>query len=87
MADNITAPAETVQVEIVNEKKSRFKNFTSNHPCATKVLGITAAAAAVAGVVAAVKNKKSDDDSASTSTPAYEGDYMSSPETFPVTEA
>jgi hypothetical protein len=82
MADQ-TQTTEAPKPEV--EKVSRWKSFTTNHPKATKVLGITAAAAAVTGLVVAVKNCKSDSDSSSNQAPA--GEIQSSPETFQVTEA
>jgi negative regulator of sigma E activity len=82
MADQ-TQTIEATEPQV--EKVSRWTSFTTNHPRATKVLGITAAAAAVTGVVVVVKNCRKDSDSteAGTSTDQIE----SSPETTPVTEA
>ncbi len=50
----------------VPESPSRFKTFVTNHPRATKVLGITAAATVVVGVIGVVRSRAADKSNAET---------------------
>lgn len=51
---------QTTELTQLPVKKSRFKNFISNHPRTAWVVGVLAALLALVGVTAAVKSKKED---------------------------
>ena len=83
MADQIKKNPEPVKL-VVNEKKSCWNSFTTNHPRLKKALGITAGVVLVAGVAMVVWSIKEDDETTALDT---QTEIESTPETVLVAEA